>query len=102
MSIESQLVPLFDRVLGKRVENTAERTPGGIIIPETSKEPKMEMDVIAVGDGRQLDSGEIVPMLVKPGQRVLVGKWAGTDLEVDGKSYMILRQEEILAIIHQP
>jgi chaperonin GroES len=90
--------PLHDRVLVRRVE-AEETTPGGIIIPDTAKEKPVEGEVLAVGPGARDDSGRIVPLDVKVGDRVLFGKWAGTDVIIDGEDRLILKESDILGVI---
>ena len=90
--------PLFDRVLVKRVE-AEEKVKGGIIIPDTAKEKPMEGKVIAVGAGRLDDDGKRIHMEVKSGDRILFGKYAGTEIKVNDEEHIILREDEILGII---
>jgi chaperonin GroES len=90
--------PLFDRVLIKRVE-AEEKVKGGIIIPDTAKEKPMEGKVIAVGSGRLDEDGKRIPMEVKKGDRILFGKYAGTEIKIDDTEHIILREDEILGII---
>ena len=90
--------PLADRLLVKRIEQE-EVKKGGIIIPDTAKEKPQEAEVNAVGTGRRDDKGESIPMEVKPGQRILLGKYAGTEVEIDGEEYLILREDDVLGII---
>ena len=90
--------PLFDRVLVKRVE-AEEKVKGGIIIPDTAKEKPMEGKVIAVGAGRRDDDGKRIPMEVKAGDRILFGKYAGTEIKIEDDEHIILREDEILGII---
>jgi len=90
--------PLFDRVLVKRVE-AEEKVKGGIIIPDTAKEKPMEGKVIAVGSGRLDEDGKRIPMEVKKGDRILFGKYAGTEIKIDDTEHIILREDEILGII---
>ena len=90
--------PLGDRVLVQRVE-AEEKTAGGILLPESAKEKPKEGKVIALGDGRTLDNGERSEFSVKMGDRVLFTSYAGTDVKYDGQDYMIMREEDILAII---
>ena len=90
--------PLQDRVVLKRWE-AEKTTAGGIVIPDTAKEKPTQADVVAVGPGKSLDNGEIRPMSVKPGDKVLVGKYAGTELKLDGVEYVVLREDEIFGII---
>ena len=93
-----QVRPLHDRVLVKRVEEK-EVVKGGIIIPDTAKEKPMEGEVVAVGDGKILEDGKRVALDVKPGNRILFGKYAGTEIKIEDQDYVIMREEEILAII---
>ncbi len=90
--------PLRDRVLIKRVDDET-KTAGGIIIPDTAKEKPSEGIVEAVGEGRQTPDGKTVAMTVKVGNKVLFGKYAGTEIKVDGESRLIVREEDILAIV---
>jgi chaperonin GroES len=90
--------PLYDRVIVKRVSEE-ERTKGGIIIPDTAKEKPFEGEVIAVGKGKVLDNGEVRPLEVKPGDRVLFGKYSGTEVKLEGEEHLIVREDEILGII---
>jgi len=90
--------PLYDRLLIKRVEEK-ESKHGGIIIPDTAKEKPMEGKVIAVGSGRVEKDGKQVPLTVKVGDRVLFGKYAGTEIKIDDKEHVILREDEVLGII---
>jgi chaperonin GroES len=92
--------PLYDRILVKRTD-TAEQVRGGIIIPDTAKEKPMEAEVMAVGDGKINDEGKITPLQVKVGDRILVGKYSGTDIKFDDQEYLILREDEVLAIVQQ-
>lgn len=93
-----KVTPLHDRVLLKRLEEQAVKK-GGIIIPDTAKEKPQEAEVIAVGKGRVGDDGKIIPLEVKKGDRVLIGKYSGTEVNIDGVEHIILREEEILAKI---
>jgi len=90
--------PLHDRVLLKRIEEK-EEVKGGIIIPDTAKEKPMEGEVISVGPGKMMEDGKRSPMDVKAGDRVLFGKYAGAEIKLDDKEYVIMREEEILAIL---
>jgi len=90
--------PLHDRVIIKRVEEQ-ETVRGGIIIPDTAKEKPQEGEVIAAGTGKRLESGQIIPLEVKAGDRVLFGKYSGTEIKLDGEELLILREDEILGII---
>lgn len=90
--------PLHDKVLIKRVDEET-KTAGGIIIPDTAKEKPSEGVVEAVGNGFRADDGKIIPMSVKAGDRVLFGKWAGTEIKVNGETRLIVKESDILAII---
>jgi len=91
--------PLSDRVLIKRVEPEEEVRPGGIVIPDTAKEKPQEGEVVAVGEGKVLDSGTKVEMSVKPGDRILFGKYAGTEVKIEDGEYLIMREDEVLGIL---
>jgi chaperonin GroES len=91
--------PLRDRVLVRRLEESEEKV-GGIIIPDTAKEKPQQAEVVAVGSGRILENGTTVPLDVKAGDKVLLGKWSGTDVKIDGGEYLILKEDEILGVIH--
>ena len=90
--------PLHDRLLVKRIEE-AETVKGGIIIPDSAKEKPQEGEVVAVGNGKILDNGTKVALDVKAGDKILFGKYSGTDIKLDGEEYMILREDEVLAVI---
>ena len=90
--------PLHDRVVVKRVEQE-EKTKGGIIIPDTAKEKPQEGEVIAVGPGARNEKGEIVPLDVKAGDRVLFGKWSGTEVKIDGEELLIMKESDLLGVI---
>ena len=90
--------PLGDRVLIKRVEEE-EKTKGGIIIPDTAKEKPQEGKVIAVGPGGRDDAGKLTPLDVKAGDRVLFGKWSGTEIKLDGQDYLIMKESDIMGIV---
>src|ERR1700704_7169884 len=90
--------PLHDRVLVRRVEAEA-KTRGGILIPDTAKEKPIEGEVLAVGPGARDETGRIIPLDVKVGDRVLFGKWAGTDVLIDGEERLILKEADILGVI---
>ena len=94
----SNVRPLHDRVLIRRIEE-AEQKVGGIIIPDTAKEKPLQAEVIAVGSGRMLDSGQKVALTLKPGDKVLIGKWSGTEVKIDDEELLILKEDEILGIL---
>ncbi len=93
-----KVIPLQDRILLKRLEEK-EVKKGGIIIPDTAKEKPLEAKVIEVGKGRVTEEGKVVPLEVKKGDKVLIGKFSGTEVEIDGEEHVIVREEEILAKI---
>jgi chaperonin GroES len=90
--------PLRDRVLLRRLEES-EQKMGGIIIPDTAKEKPQKAEVVAVGSGRILENGTRLPLTLKPGNKVLVGKWSGTDVNIGGEEYLILKEDEVLGIL---
>jgi chaperonin GroES len=90
--------PLHDRVLVKRVE-AEEKTSGGIIIPDTAKEKPQEGEVVAAGSGAKAEDGKVTPLDVKAGDRILFGKWSGTEVKVDGQDLLIMKESDILGII---
>lgn len=92
------LKPLGDRIIAKAL-SAESVTPGGIVLPDSAKEKPLEGEVIAVGPGAQLDSGKIRPMDVKVGDKIIYGKYGGTEVKVGGEEYIILRQDDVLAII---
>ena len=92
--------PLHDRILVQRIEEE-ERTKSGIIIPDTAKEKPIMGKVIAVGDGRILENGQKMPLTVKEGDRILFGKYAGTEVKIEGEEYLIMREDDVLAIIDE-
>ena len=90
--------PLHDRVLVRRIEEEA-RTAGGIIIPDTAKEKPMQGEIVAIGPGARDEQGKLVPLDVKAGDRVLFGKWSGTEVKIDGEELLIMKESDILGII---
>ena len=90
--------PLHDRVIVKRIDEE-QKTKGGIIIPDTAKEKPFEGEIIAVGNGRTLEDGSIRPLAVKKGDRVLFGKYAGTEVKIEGIEHLILREDDIVGVI---
>ena len=92
--------PLHDRVVVKRIE-AQEQVRGGIIIPDTAKEKPMEAKIIAVGEGKYDDNGKRVPLEVKAGDHVLIGKYAGTEIKIDEDEMLILREDEVLAVVEK-
>jgi len=94
----TKLRPLHDRVLVKRLEEQDERH-GSILIPDTAKEKPQEGKVIAVGTGRVTDEGKLLPLAVKPGDRILFGKYSGSEVRLDGEEYLIMKEEDVLGIL---
>ena len=91
--------PLHDRVVVKRLE-TDEKTAGGIIIPDTAKEKPSEGEVLAVGPGESADDGKLKPMNVKAGDKILFGKWSGTEVKLDGQDLLIMKESDIMGILN--
>jgi chaperonin GroES len=94
-----QVRPLHDRVLVKRT-NEEERSKGGIIIPDTAKEKPAQGEIIAVGQGRVSEDGKLRPLDVKKGDRVLFGKYSGTEIKIDGEEFLMMREEDILGVLN--
>ena len=92
--------PLHDRVLIKRLEEE-EKRKGGIIIPDTAKEKPMQGKIIAVGKGKTLENGEVLPPDVKQGDKVLFGKYTGTEVKIDGEEHLLMREDDILAVVQE-
>jgi chaperonin GroES len=93
-----KIKPLYDRILVKRIEEE-EKTKGGIIIPDAAKEKPQEGMVVAVGDGKMLDNGQKAALQVKAGDKILFGKYSGTEIKIDGEEHLILREDDVLAIV---
>jgi chaperonin GroES len=92
--------PLRDRIIVKRLEEEA-KTKGGIIIPDSAKEKPQEGEIVAIGSGKILDDGKLIPLEVKTGDRVLFGKYAGTEIKMDGEDFLMMKEEDILGIIQK-
>ncbi|WP_284163414.1 co-chaperone GroES [Frigidibacter sp. SD6-1] len=90
--------PLHDRVVVKRIQSE-DKTKGGLIIPDSAKEKPAEGEVVAVGEGARKDSGELIPMSVKAGDRILFGKWSGTEVTLNGEELLIMKESDILGVI---
>ena len=93
-----KIKPLQDRLVIKRIKEE-EKTKGGIIIPDSAKEKPQEGRVVAIGDGKTLESGQKAPLTVKPGDKILFGKYSGTEIKIDGEEHLILREDDVLAIV---
>jgi chaperonin GroES len=96
--MQVDFIPLHDRILVRRKQEP-EKTEGGIVIPDTVKEKPQEGEVLAAGEGKVKDDGNVVPLQVKPGDHILFGKYAGTDIIFQGQDYLIMREEEVLGIV---
>jgi chaperonin GroES len=92
------LRPLHDRVVVRRIE-ADEKTAGGIIIPDTAKEKPMEGEVVAVGPGARNEQGQLVPMDLKAGDRILFGKWSGTEIKIDGEELLIMKESDVMGVL---
>ncbi|MBM3735654.1 MAG: co-chaperone GroES [Acidobacteria bacterium] len=92
--------PLYDRLVVKRIEET-ETVRGGIIIPDSAKEKPQEGEVVAAGNGKRKDDGTLIPLDVKAGDRILFGKYSGSEIKLDGEEYLILREDEVLAVLEK-
>jgi chaperonin GroES len=92
--------PLHDRILAKRLQEE-EKTAGGLFIPDTAKEKPLEAKVIAVGNGKLMEDGKLRPLEVKTGDKVLIGKYSGSEVKIDGEEHIILREDDILAVIEK-
>jgi chaperonin GroES len=93
-----QLRPLYDRIVVRRIEQQ-EQKQGGIIIPDSAKEKPQEAEVVAVGRGKRLEDGTVVPLDVKVGDHILFGKYSGSEVKMDGQEYLIMREDEVLGVI---
>ena len=91
--------PLYDRLVVKRIENDEEKTHGGLYIPDSAKEKPQEGEVVAVGKGKRLEDGKVIPLDVQAGDRILFGKYSGSDIKLDGDEYLIMREDEVLGIL---
>jgi chaperonin GroES len=91
--------PLYDRIVVKRLTETEEKTASGLFIPDSAKEKPQEGEVVAVGKGKRLEDGKVVPLDVQVGDRILFGKYSGSDIKLDGQEYMIMREDEVLGIL---
>jgi chaperonin GroES len=91
--------PLYDRIVVKRIEDSTEKTASGLFIPDSAKEKPQEGEVIAVGAGKRNDEGKLIPLDVKAGDRILFGKYSGSDIKLDGNEYLIMREDEVLGVL---
>jgi chaperonin GroES len=95
----TKITPLRDRIVAKRIEESEEKKVGGIVIPDSAKEKPMTAKVVAVGSGRVLDDGKTIPLEVKKGNKILIGKYSGSEFKLDDTDYLVLREDEVLGII---
>jgi chaperonin GroES len=99
MSILAKIRPLYDRIVVKRIDESAEKTASGLFIPDSAKEKPQEGEVVAVGKGKRNEEGKLIELDVKVGDRILFGKYSGSDIKVDGEEYMIMREDEVLGVL---
>jgi chaperonin GroES len=92
--------PLYDRIVVKRIDTQDEKTAGGLIIPDSAKEKPQEGEVVAVGKGKRLEDGKVVTLDVAVGDRILFGKYSGSEIKLDGNEYLIMREDEVLGILN--
>ena len=90
--------PLYDRIVVRRLDEQDEKTAGGLIIPDTAKEKPQQGEVVAVGKGKRLEDGKVVPLDVQVGDRILFGKYSGSEIKLEGQEYLIMREDEVLGI----
>jgi chaperonin GroES len=90
--------PLYDRIVVKRIEQT-EQMQGGLYIPDSAKEKPQEAEVVAIGEGKRLEDGKVIPLDVQVGDRILLAKYSGSDIKLDGEEYLIMREDEVLGIL---
>ncbi len=93
--------PLYDRIVVKRLDSDTEKTAGGLFIPDSAKEKPQEGEVVAVGQGKRGEDGKLLPLDVKAGDRILFGKYSGSDIKMDGNEYLIMREDEVLGVIQK-
>jgi chaperonin GroES len=98
--VSMNIRPLYDRIVVKRLTESEEKTAGGLIIPDSAKEKPQEGEVVAVGKGKRLEDGKVVPLDVQVGDKILFGKYSGSDIKLDGQEYMIMREDEVLGILN--
>jgi chaperonin GroES len=91
--------PLYDRIVVKRIEDDTEKTAGGLFIPDSAKEKPQQGEVVAVGQGKRNEDGKLIPLDVKAGDRILFGKYSGSDIKLDNNEYLIMREDEVLGVL---
>src|SRR5687768_12542101 len=100
MEVQSMNIrPLYDRIVVKRIDEQDEKNAGGLIIPDSAKEKPQEGEVVAVGKGKRLEDGKVIPLDVQAGDRILFGKYSGSDIKLEGEELLIMREDEILGIL---
>jgi chaperonin GroES len=99
VQMATRIRPLADRLIVKRVDEQEQKSAGGIIIPDTAKEKPQEGKVVAVGRGKLNDDGKLIPLDVKAGDRILFGKYSGSEIKIDGEEHLILREEDVLGVV---
>jgi chaperonin GroES len=98
--IPMKIRPLYDRIVVKRISEEEQKTASGLIIPDSAKEKPQEGEVVAVGKGKRLEDGKLVPLDVQVGDRILFGKYSGSDIKLDGNEYLIMREDEVLGVLN--
>jgi chaperonin GroES len=91
--------PLYDRIVVTRIEDDTEKTAGGLFIPDSAKEKPQQGEVVAVGQGKRSEDGKLIPLDVKAGDRILFGKYSGSDIKIDNNEYLIMREDEVLGVL---
>jgi chaperonin GroES len=91
--------PLYDRIVVKRIEDSAEKTASGLFIPDSAKEKPQEGEVMSVGQGKRADDGKLIALDVKAGDRILFGKYSGSEIKLDGEEFLIMREDEVLGVL---
>jgi|SRR6266403_65968 chaperonin GroES len=91
--------PLYDRIVVTRIEDDTEKTAGGLFIPDSAKEKPQQGEVVAVGQGKRNEDGKLIPLDVKAGDRILFGKYSGSDIKIDNNEYLIMREDEVLGVL---
>jgi chaperonin GroES len=91
--------PLYDRIVVKRIDDETEKTAGGLFIPDSAKEKPQQGEVVAVGQGKRNEDGKLIPLDVKAGDRILFGKYSGSDIKIDNNEYLIMREDEVLGVL---
>src|SRR6266436_8945943 len=97
--VQMNIRPLYDRIVVKRLTEMEEKTSSGLFIPDSAKEKPQEGEVVAVGKGKRLEDGKVVPLDIQVGDRILFGKYSGSDIKLDGEEYLIMREDEVLGIL---